>query len=222
MDMELYDYSPAARSVWNAAEVHLTAVYDFSIIETVKDNPKEKTIHFGGIKRQANRQRYMDMTYDTVDKDGNIKTLPLFGDINVRTQPYNVSSPTPRVFCLLHSSPRLLSSSPSARPSKICDRRASCRKIQHSPATPSESTLLSLPLLMSFPYLLSSMSSSTVESLCNGLSNAMRTIAQATPCVLSIQAAYQKRSTIPPYEKLSTISPNARVLFPRSSISMSR
>ncbi len=44
------------------------------IIEIVK-NPKEKTIHFGGIKGQAIRQRYMDMTYDTMDKDGNVKTL---------------------------------------------------------------------------------------------------------------------------------------------------
>jgi fatty acid synthase subunit alpha len=39
-------------------------------------------IHFGGIKGQAIRQHYimMDMTrtYDTMDKDGHVKTLPLF------------------------------------------------------------------------------------------------------------------------------------------------
>ena len=62
MGMELYNNSPAARSVWEAADAHLTAVYGFSIVEIVKDNPKEKTIHFGGIKGQAIRQRYMDMT----------------------------------------------------------------------------------------------------------------------------------------------------------------
>ncbi|EIW57289.1 fatty acid synthase [Trametes versicolor FP-101664 SS1] len=82
MGMDLYNNSPAARSVWEAADAHLTAVYGFSIVEIVKDNPKEKTIHFGGIKGQAIRQRYMDMAYDTMDKDGNVKTLPLFGDIN--------------------------------------------------------------------------------------------------------------------------------------------
>jgi fatty acid synthase subunit alpha len=93
MGMELYNNSPAAHAVWDAADAHLLAVYGFSIIEIVKDNPKEKTIHFGGIKGQAIRQRYMDMTYDTMDKDGNVKTLPLFGDINVRTQRYTFSHP---------------------------------------------------------------------------------------------------------------------------------
>ena len=42
---------------------------------------KEKTIHFGGIKGTVIRQRYMDMTYDTMDKDGHVKTLPLFAYI---------------------------------------------------------------------------------------------------------------------------------------------
>ncbi|KAH9856627.1 fatty acid synthase [Lenzites betulinus] len=98
MGMGLYASSPAARSVWDAADAHLTAVYGFSIVEIVKDNPKEKTIHFGGIKGQAIRQRYMDMTYDTMDKDGNVKTLPLFGDINVRTQRYTFSHPNGLLF----------------------------------------------------------------------------------------------------------------------------
>ncbi|GBE87869.1 fatty acid synthase [Sparassis crispa] len=98
MGMDLYNSSPAARSVWDAADAHLTAVYGFSIVQIVKDNPKEKTIHFGGIKGQAIRQRYMDMTYDTMDKDGNVKTLPLFGDINVRTQRYTFSHPSGLLF----------------------------------------------------------------------------------------------------------------------------
>ncbi|OJT02257.1 Fatty acid synthase subunit alpha [Trametes pubescens] len=98
MGMDLYNNSPAARSVWEAADAHLTAVYGFSIVEIVKDNPKEKTIHFGGIKGQAIRQRYMDMTYDTMDRDGNVKTLPLFGDINVRTQRYTFSHPNGLLF----------------------------------------------------------------------------------------------------------------------------
>ena len=98
MGMDLYNNSPAARSVWESADEHLTAVYGFSIVEIVKDNPKEKTIHFGGIKGQAIRQRYMDMTYDTMDKDGNVKTLPLFGDINNRTQRYTFSHPNGLLF----------------------------------------------------------------------------------------------------------------------------
>jgi len=53
MGMELYNSSPAARAVWDGADTHLLAVYGFSIIEIVKDNPMQKTIHFGGIKGQA-------------------------------------------------------------------------------------------------------------------------------------------------------------------------
>jgi len=98
MGMDLYKSSPAARAVWEGADAHLRAVYGFSIVEIVKDNPKEKTVHFGGIKGQAIRQRYIDMTYDTMDKDGNVKTLPLFADIDVRTPKYTFSHPSGLLF----------------------------------------------------------------------------------------------------------------------------
>lgn len=98
MGMDLYNNSPAARAVWDGADAHLLNVYGFSIIETVKENPKQKTIHFGGIKGQAIRQRYMDMTYDTTDKHGNVKTLPLFADIDVRTPKYTFSHPNGLLF----------------------------------------------------------------------------------------------------------------------------
>jgi len=91
MGMDLYNSSPAARAVWDGADAHLLATYGFSITDVVRDNPKAKTIYFGGIKGQAIRQRYMDMTYDTLDKEGNIKTLPLFADINNRTPRYTFS-----------------------------------------------------------------------------------------------------------------------------------
>ena len=83
--MGLYNYSAAARAVWGAAGGHLLAVYSFSIVDIVKHNPKEETIHFSGIKGQAIRQRYIDMTYDALDKDGNTGTLPPFTDIDART-----------------------------------------------------------------------------------------------------------------------------------------
>ncbi|EJD06870.1 fatty acid synthase [Fomitiporia mediterranea MF3/22] len=98
MGMELYNNSPAARAVWDGADKHLLAVYGFSIVDIVKNNPNEKTIHFGGIKGQEIRQRYMDMAYDTMDKDGSIKTLPLFADINNRTPQYTFSHPSGLLF----------------------------------------------------------------------------------------------------------------------------
>ncbi|KIK50406.1 hypothetical protein GYMLUDRAFT_253014 [Collybiopsis luxurians FD-317 M1] len=69
--------SPAAHAVLDGNDKHLCAVYGFSILEIVKDNPKEETIHFGGIKGQATCQCYMDTSYYTIDKDSYIKTLPL-------------------------------------------------------------------------------------------------------------------------------------------------
>ncbi|KAJ9117347.1 hypothetical protein QFC24_006441 [Naganishia onofrii] len=80
-----------ARAVWDAAEAYLGGTYGFSIVDFVKNNPKELTIHFGGVKGQANRQRYMDLTSDMVDKDGQIKTLPVFGDIDLYTTRYTFS-----------------------------------------------------------------------------------------------------------------------------------
>ena len=98
MGMELYQTSPVARAVWDAADAHLTSVYGFSIVDIVKNNPKELTIHFGGIKGQAIRQRYMDLTYDTVDDNDNVKTLPLFGDIDLYTTSYTFSHPQGLLF----------------------------------------------------------------------------------------------------------------------------
>jgi hypothetical protein len=55
----------AARAIWDAADEHSLAAYGFSIIDIVKHNPKEKTIHFNSIKGQAIHQRYIDTTCDT-------------------------------------------------------------------------------------------------------------------------------------------------------------
>ncbi|WVQ81978.1 hypothetical protein IAT38_004105 [Cryptococcus sp. DSM 104549] len=98
MGMELYANSEVARAVWDAADAHLTSTYGFSIVDIVKNNPKELTIHFGGIKGQAIRQRYMDLTYDTVDASGKVKTLPLFGDIDLYTTSYTFSHPQGLLF----------------------------------------------------------------------------------------------------------------------------
>lgn len=98
MGMELHNSSPAARAVWDSADVHLISACGFSIVEIVRENPKKKTIHFGGIKGQAIRERYMEMTYDTTDNDGSIKSLPLLADINVRTLQHTFTHPKGLLF----------------------------------------------------------------------------------------------------------------------------
>jgi hypothetical protein len=74
--MGLYPNSPASRAVWDATDAHLSSVYDFCIVNIARRNPKDLTIHFCGVKGQALHQHYTELTYDTMDKDGNIKTHP--------------------------------------------------------------------------------------------------------------------------------------------------
>ena len=61
MGMDLYNNSAVARNVWDEADKHLGEVYGFSILEIVRKNPKEKTVHFGGLKGQATRAKYMEV-----------------------------------------------------------------------------------------------------------------------------------------------------------------
>ncbi|KAF9509535.1 hypothetical protein BS47DRAFT_1301318 [Hydnum rufescens UP504] len=84
MGMDLYSSSPMAQAVWDGANKHLLAIYGFLIIELVKQNPKQKTIHFGGIKGQAICQCYIDMTYDTMDKDGLVQPNCAFTSHSLR------------------------------------------------------------------------------------------------------------------------------------------
>ncbi|KAI9247028.1 hypothetical protein BY458DRAFT_560469 [Sporodiniella umbellata] len=94
MGMSLYDSSPVARRIWDEADKHFLANYGFSILEIVRSNPKEKVVHFGGVRGNKIRENYMSMTYDIVDADGTISTLPLFPSINKRTSFYTFRSPT--------------------------------------------------------------------------------------------------------------------------------
>jgi enoyl reductase-like protein/malonyl CoA-acyl carrier protein transacylase/acyl dehydratase len=93
MGMTLYESSPVAKDIWDRADRHFMTNYGFSILEIVRNNPKEKTVHFGGPKGNAIRQNYMSMTYDVIEQDGSTKTLPLFPAINERTTFYTFRSP---------------------------------------------------------------------------------------------------------------------------------
>ena len=53
MGMYLYKSFLAAHAVWDSVDAHLISAYGFSIVEIIRENPKKKTIHFGGIKGQA-------------------------------------------------------------------------------------------------------------------------------------------------------------------------
>lgn len=94
MGMELYANSPVAREVWDRADRHFIENYGLSIIDIVKNNPKELTVYFGGPRGKAIRQNYMSMTFESVNADGTIKSEKIFKEVDENTTSYTYRSPT--------------------------------------------------------------------------------------------------------------------------------
>jgi fatty acid synthase subunit beta len=94
MGMELYATSAVAKEVWDRADRHFIENYGLSIIDIVKNNPKELTVYFGGPRGKAIRQNYMSMTFETVNADGTIKSEKIFKEIDESTASYTYRSPT--------------------------------------------------------------------------------------------------------------------------------
>ena len=94
MGMDLYGSSPVAKEVWDRADRHFMENYGLSIVNIVKNNPKELTIHFGGSKGKAIRENYMAMTFESVNADGSVKSEKIFKEIDENTTSYTYRSPT--------------------------------------------------------------------------------------------------------------------------------
>ncbi|KAI8987783.1 fatty acid synthase [Mycotypha africana] len=92
MGMELYERSPIAKAIWDQADEHFLENYGFSIIDIVKNNPKEKVIYFGGPKGEKVRQNYMSMVHDVIADDGTVQSKRLFPEIDEYTPFYKFIS----------------------------------------------------------------------------------------------------------------------------------
>ncbi|GMM38923.1 tetrafunctional fatty acid synthase subunit [Saccharomycopsis crataegensis] len=93
MGMDLYKTSDVAKEVWDRADYHLMEQYGFSILDIVRNNPKEFTVHFGGVKGRAIRSNYTSMIFETIDAAGNLKSEKIFKDITEKTKSYTFKSP---------------------------------------------------------------------------------------------------------------------------------
>lgn len=71
---------------------HLTRP-GFSIVNIVRNNPKELTIHFGGPRGKAIRENYMSMTFETVGADGAVKSEKIFKEVDETSSSYTYRSP---------------------------------------------------------------------------------------------------------------------------------
>ncbi|RLV86920.1 Fatty acid synthase subunit beta [Meyerozyma sp. JA9] len=94
MGMDLYNSSAVAREVWDRADRHFVDNYGFSILNIVKNNPNELTIHFGGPKGRKIRDNYIGMMFETIAEDGSIKSEKIFKDIDHNTTSHTFVSPT--------------------------------------------------------------------------------------------------------------------------------
>ena len=94
MGMDLYASSEVARQVWDKADEHFLNNYGFSIVDIVKNNPKELTIHFGGSRGKAIRDNYISMMFESLDEDGKIRSEKIFKEITEATDSFTFKSPT--------------------------------------------------------------------------------------------------------------------------------
>ncbi|ODQ45125.1 hypothetical protein PICMEDRAFT_73908 [Pichia membranifaciens NRRL Y-2026] len=94
MGMDLYGSSEVARSVWDKADKHLIETYGFSILDIVKNNPNELTVHFGGPKGRTIRENYISMMFETIAADGSLKSEKIFKDIDENTSEFTFKSPS--------------------------------------------------------------------------------------------------------------------------------
>ncbi|KAI2628007.1 fatty acid synthase beta subunit [Hypomontagnella submonticulosa] len=95
MGQELYEKSAVARDVWDRADKHFLDTFGFSILEIVRNDPKELTVYFGGARGKTIRQNYMAMTCQSLElaEDGSPKLEKVFKTITEHTTSYTFRSP---------------------------------------------------------------------------------------------------------------------------------
>ncbi|KAI5863027.1 fatty acid synthase beta subunit [Durotheca rogersii] len=96
MGMELYEKSSVARGIWDRADKHFLDTFGFSILEIVRNDPKELTVYFGGARGKAIRQNYMAMACQGLElgSDGGPRLVKVFKTITEWTGSYTFRSPT--------------------------------------------------------------------------------------------------------------------------------
>jgi fatty acid synthase subunit beta len=103
MGMDLYETSETSKKTWDAADKHFLQKYGFSILEIVRENPKEKTIHFGGIQGNKRREFYMSMT-----RSSETSVVPMFPDIKPSSTSYTFKAPMGVLFSTQFTQPALI------------------------------------------------------------------------------------------------------------------
>lgn len=110
MGMELYDSSPVAKAIWDKADAHTRETLGFSILDIVRNNPKELTIHFGGPKGARIRENLRALRQEVVVvEDGKSvrKSVPLFAEIGETSDSFTFRAPKGLLFATQFTQPAI-------------------------------------------------------------------------------------------------------------------
>ncbi|KAL2132510.1 hypothetical protein VTI74DRAFT_3729 [Chaetomium olivicolor] len=113
MGMHLYASSPVARSIWDRAEAYFASQFGVSILEIVRNNPKEIKVHFGGVRGRMLRQNYLSMCHyeagGTEATQGTSRLIrrPIFPTVTETSTSYTHSSPNGLLFSTQFAQPAL-------------------------------------------------------------------------------------------------------------------
>lgn len=113
MGMDLYASSPVSKAIWDAADIYFSKKYGFSIINIVRNNPKEIEIFFGGKPGEAMRRNYQQLTQQVQvrdEKTGQLvtKQQPLFPQITDTTSSFTFRHHDGLLFATQFSQPALV------------------------------------------------------------------------------------------------------------------
>ncbi|PYH87635.1 beta subunit of fatty acid synthase [Aspergillus ellipticus CBS 707.79] len=108
MGMGLYQSSPAAKRIWDAADAFFVETYGWSPLTLIQQNPTTLTLHFRGARGRQLRKNYLQMTIDTYHADGSITKDPILRDLTPTSTTYTFSDPRGLVFSTQFAQPTVL------------------------------------------------------------------------------------------------------------------
>ena len=115
MGMDLYRTSEIARQVWDRADKHLMRKFGFSILNIVRENPKQLTLFFGGRRGQAIRNSYVNLqcvappsSDGSEDRDDKDELVPLIPEIRHHSERFSFEFPDGLLFATQFTQPALV------------------------------------------------------------------------------------------------------------------
>ena len=108
MGMALYESSDVAKAAWDSADNYLSETYGFSILDIVRNDPKDITIYFGGTKGRKVRDNYLAMTVARSQPDGRVLEEPIIKNLTPTTKSYTFSDPRGLLYSTQFAQPALV------------------------------------------------------------------------------------------------------------------